>query len=84
MGYVLLFALVVAIFWHGVLPKFVWATVWSTISATLLVWLMTSSHFGWLDETFFKNLALTLTISLTASLIVGVGFLRWRRTRAQP
>ena len=64
---IVIVAIVVAIIWHFLLEKLWPATIGSTITATIASWSMLTSHFGWLDETFYKNIAMTLAISFTAS-----------------
>lgn len=67
-------AIVIAVFWHFLLEKMWLAIVGSTITATFVSWALLSSHFGWLDETFYKNMAMTLAISFAASFIIGAIF----------
>jgi uncharacterized membrane-anchored protein YitT (DUF2179 family) len=72
-------AIVVAFCWHFLLEKMWPATIGSTITSTLLIWALTSSHFGWLDETFYKNMAMTLAVSFVASFIIGIIFTSIRK-----
>lgn len=77
--------LVVAILWHFLLPRFWFACIGSTLSSAFLVWLLTMSHFGWMDATFFQSLAVTLAVALICSLVVGYITAKIRRAReAQP
>lgn len=65
-------AIISAITWH-ILNKQLWvATIGSTVTATMVSWVLLSSHFGWFDQTFYKNMALTITASLVISVIVGL------------
>jgi hypothetical protein len=61
-----------ALFWHVMVRRFWIATVLGTITAVLLELVIAGSHFGWMDETFFRNLA-GLT-ALTATVSIAAGF----------
>jgi glucokinase len=64
-------AAVVSVPCHVVLRKFMAAVASSAIASTVLVWVVASSHFGWLDQTFYGNLALSLGASGGVSVVVG-------------
>lgn len=76
---IVIVAIIVAIIWHFLLEKMWLATIGSTITATIASWSMLTSHFGWLDETFYKNISMTIAVSFTASFIIGIIFTAIRR-----
>jgi hypothetical protein len=47
------------------------AVLGSTITSTFISWALLSSHFGWLDEIFYKNMAITISASLVISILIG-------------
>jgi hypothetical protein len=45
-----------------------------TLTTPMLVFAVASSHFVWLDKTFFMNLAITIGITVVVSVVVGFVF----------
>lgn len=76
-----LLCIFISLVWHLLLPRFWYACLGATLSSTLIVWVLTISHFGWMDSTFFRNLALTVTVALTSSIVVGLVVSKIRRNR---
>jgi hypothetical protein len=76
-------ALITAFFWH-LLATRVWvAHVGTVVTTPILVFAVASSHFGWLDKTFFMNLAITIGITVVVSVVVGFVFQGVRRKRVK-
>jgi len=68
---VFIVAIVIATFWHFLLQRMWLAVIGSTITSTFITWALLASHFGWLDETFYKNMAITISASLVISILIG-------------
>jgi hypothetical protein len=75
--------LFVAIAWmcHAQRWNFFAASVASTLLGTIAAWVLASSHFGWMDETFFRNLAFTSGLAFLVSIATGVVRQAWHATR---
>lgn len=63
-------AIVAAIF-HKLISRLWLAAALSACVSTVVIWKIAESHFGWLDQIFFKNVAKTMAIALLVSLVVG-------------
>ena len=74
MDLVALVALCTAFICHVLISKTLIANSVSSISATLISWLLAGSEFGWMDFTFLKNISLTLGVSIIVSVLVGLVF----------
>lgn len=66
------FAAVLSIPFHRKLKEIWLASGCTALIATAVAWLAVSQHFGWMDRTFFTNVALCLAISFGAALLVGL------------
>ena len=82
MPILILIALIVAIMWHALLTRVVWATMGAMLTSTFFIWVFTQSHFGWMNKIFLENLLLTVTVALISALLVGAFFQRGRKARA--
>jgi len=71
---VFIIVLITGTFCHFLLKKFWVATITSTIWSTFASFAFASSHVGLFDEVFYKNLTITLVITFTGSVIIGVLF----------
>ena len=71
---VVVIALVSALCWHSLLKRPLIASVGSTLTSVMVIWLLASSYIGYLDWQFIKNMVGVLLISLAVSLIVGLLF----------
>jgi hypothetical protein len=69
--WIVLFSLIAALAWHSVVPKFWFASAGSTITAVLAVWFVSSSHFGYFDQTFYENLVIVGSIGFVISMLIG-------------
>jgi hypothetical protein len=67
-------SLLTAVIWHSFLRRLWLAIIGSTMTSSLLSWLLLMSHFGWLDRIFFINLLMTVSIALAISIFVGLIF----------
>ena len=57
----------------NLLLKNLWlATLASTITSTMIIWGLFANHFGTFDAYFYKNLAITSSITFVISLIIGI------------
>ena len=81
----LFIATISALVWHGLVKIFWIAVLGSTVTATLLVWFISSSHIGvpFLDFRdwnidFIQNISIVGAVSFGISLILG-GI--WRKMR---
>lgn len=69
----LVLSILSALIWNFWTARFWLAFVGATLTATFVTWLLTMTHFGWMDEVFLKNLAMTLGITaIPAALVSGV------------
>jgi len=71
---IFIIACVSALIWHFLLEKMWLSNVGATITSILISSSLMSSHFGWLDATFYKNLFTVVTISLVISIFFGIAF----------
>ena len=72
-------AIITAFFWHLLATRIWVAHLGTIVSTPILVWAVAISHFGWLDRTFFMNLAITVGVTVVVSLVVGFVFQAIRR-----
>ena len=70
----IIIVLITGAFCHFLIKKFWVATITSTIWSTFVIWTVAIGHFGWFDRVFYKNLTITLVITFTGALIIGVLF----------
>lgn len=63
-------SIISALMWNLWTARFWLAFIGATLTATFLTWLFTMSHFGWMDETFLKNLAMTLGLTAIPAMLV--------------
>ena len=59
-----------ALVWNLWTRRFWVASIGATLTATLLTWLLIMSHFGFMDEVFLKNLAMTLELSAIPAFLI--------------
>ena len=59
-----------ALIWNLWTRSFWAASIGATLTASLLTWLLTMSHFGFMDEVFLKDLGLTLGLSAIPALLI--------------
>ena len=64
-------AAIVSVACHLMLRSFWGAVAGSAVISVVLFWALSMSHFGWLDQTFFENVAWSLLLSAGVSLVVG-------------
>ena len=77
---IIIVAIVVALIWHFLLERMWPSTIGSTITSTIVSFTIFSSHIGWLDKTFYKNIAIILAVSFSVSLIIGILFTAKRKS----
>lgn len=65
-------AVISAIAWHIAYKKYWGSCFLSTMTSTLLSFMLLSSHFGWVDKVFFKNLLIVISVSFVISVVIGV------------
>lgn len=64
-------AVIAALLCH-LLMKSYWLAVSISVSLSVfLFWVIASSHFGWFDAVFYKNLAIAVAASSAISMIIG-------------
>ncbi len=59
-----------ALIWNYWTARSWLAFVGATLTATFLTWLLLMTHFGWMDEVFLKNLAITLGLTAIPALLI--------------
>lgn len=64
-------SIVSALGWHSLCKGFWLSSIGSAITTMLLTWLIASSHIGYFDLQFIKNMSLIGLVSFGLSVVVG-------------
>jgi hypothetical protein len=75
---------IVSVIWHILLHRFWLAVARSAFTSVLLYWMVSMSHFGWLDQTFFENVAWSLLLSSVVSVAIGNLVRKLEKNRGAP